>query len=177
MRILMDQAPPALSAYQLGWLDDGPVGNIYTWAIEIHNAGDGRDPYEPGQMQNLVLMAAALCELTGMHPNRWWGHKNVTRRKPDPAGLDMQAFCEAVAVCLFVGPEGALPTPTPEEEEMELEYVLEMHEFYLSVKRTTTIKTERQSIDYWLWLLLTKKQTREGMRVAMAEVARTNGSL
>lgn len=92
--------------------DDGPVANGLSWGTEVHNAGDGRDPYEPGQMQNLVLFHAAVCDLMGWDPHaRILAHAEITARKPDPS-FDMGPFRDAVAVCLFVGPDGAKPTPT-----------------------------------------------------------------
>jgi len=115
---------PTGDAGALGWPDDGPVGNTYGWAIEVHNAGDGRDPYEPGQMQSLVLECAAVCDAVGRKVtgrwdagpsvgwsgNRLWGHRQLTRRKIDPRGIDMAALADAVDVALYAGPAGARPT-------------------------------------------------------------------
>lgn len=114
--------PPRGDALALGLSDDGPIANGLYYGLEVHNAGDGRDPYEPGQMQSLTLTLAALCDLHGWTGARVIGHREGTRRKIDPRGIDMAALREAVDVCLFVGPAVALPTkPTPsvpQEDDM-----------------------------------------------------------
>lgn len=101
---------PRGDALALGLVDDGPIANGLYYGDEVHNAGDGRDPYEPGQMQTLTLSLAARCELHGWTGARVIAHREGTRRKIDPRGIDMAALRDAVDVCLFVGPDNAHPT-------------------------------------------------------------------
>jgi hypothetical protein len=116
--------PPLGDAGALGLVDDGPVANGIYYGDEVHNAGDGRDPYEPGQMQTLTLSLAARCELHGWTGARVIGHREGTRRKIDPRGIDMTALRQAVDVCLYVGPDVATPTPLPTEppEDEDMDY-------------------------------------------------------
>lgn len=169
-RNILANKPPTTTAGAAGWPDSTRVGNTYTWAVEIHNAGDGRDPYEAGQMQNLVLMAAAICELTGMDPNRWYGHADVTKRKPDPRGLDRLKFIEAVKVCLFVGPDVAIPTPTQEEMNM-LGFVLDLWELCLGIDRATVMsrKDYRQIVMDQTWRLTDGIPGPDGIRMTPAK--------
>jgi len=121
--------PPRGDAGALRHRDSRIVGNTYGWAIEIHNAGDGRDPYEPGQMQSTVLECAAICDAVGRKVtgrwgagpsvgwggNRVWAHRQLTPRKIDPLGIVIVSFAEAVDVALYVGPTGARPTPLEDD--------------------------------------------------------------
>lgn len=84
---------------------DGPVGNTWFWGTEWRNAGDGRDPYE--QLDTMVRANAALVDVFNWpNANVCIGHKEWTKRKPDPAGFDMFEFRRLVANRL-AGPSGA----------------------------------------------------------------------
>lgn len=64
-------------------LKDDIGGNRYFWGIEVENRGDGVDPYPASQINALVGLCAALCDLYGWSPNRVIHHREWTRRKVD----------------------------------------------------------------------------------------------
>lgn len=58
------------------------TGNRYFWGIEVENNGVG-EAYPDVQIQALVTLCAALCELNGWSENRIIHHKEWTSRKID----------------------------------------------------------------------------------------------
>jgi len=69
---------------------DTVVGNPLLWGHECRNTGTGRDPWE--QLDAMERLGAALCDVNGWDPDANAAHRELTARKPDPAGIDMFAF-------------------------------------------------------------------------------------
>lgn len=87
---------------------DNTDGNTLFIGIEIENAGDGHDPYPQRQLDHVVDVCVALCTHFGWSPNRVIGHKEWTRRKPDPT-LNMPAMRADIAAAIL----HPIPSPTP----------------------------------------------------------------
>jgi hypothetical protein len=69
-------------------LVDTVNGNPYFYDIEIENNGLG-EPYSAATLESVYRINAAICRFWGWHPNRCIAHKEWSRRKPDPNGIDM----------------------------------------------------------------------------------------
>jgi len=93
---------------------DNTDGNTLFIGIEIENAGDGHDPYPARQLDHVVDTCVALCIHFGWSANRVIGHKEWTRRKPDPTLL-MGNLRSAVHHAL-----NPPPTPQPEEDMLRI---------------------------------------------------------
>lgn len=59
------------------------IGNAHYWGIEVENLGNGRDPYPDAQIQSLIRLNWALCDIFGYHPNQIIHHREWTSRKID----------------------------------------------------------------------------------------------
>lgn len=70
----------------------GLSGNSTVWGTEANNAGDGLDAWSDAQLEAYYKLCAATCEFSGFSPEKVCGHKEWTRRKIDPAGIDMNHF-------------------------------------------------------------------------------------
>ena len=89
--------PKVLNAVKAGTLPPAPRspsstidtadGNAALYGLEMHNAGDGVDPWPAEQVQAAVLYCAALCRLHGWNVNHVVYHKGLTVRKIDPKGF------------------------------------------------------------------------------------------
>lgn len=86
--------PTGKTAAQRGLADD-VNGNPYFWDIECENLGTGQE-WPGGQVHVLVWFLVAVCLEAGWSANRIIGHKEWTRRKIDPKGLDMNWLRAAV---------------------------------------------------------------------------------
>lgn len=100
---------PAGDAGPLGYVD-GPIGNGLFYGIEAENLGDGKDPWPDAQLNTIALLCALLCRRRGWGPERVVAHKEWTRRKPDPRGVDMTNLRARVRWLLATW--GSAPTPT-----------------------------------------------------------------
>jgi hypothetical protein len=69
---------------------DEMVGNPYLWGWECRNAGTGRDPWE--QLDAMERACAAVADVLGLTPDQIAGHRELTARKIDPAGINMHTF-------------------------------------------------------------------------------------
>lgn len=69
-----------------GW--KGLTGNRSVFGIEVENNGIG-EPWHPDVVQAFDLAAAALLDEINADASWYCGHKEWTRRKIDPHGLDM----------------------------------------------------------------------------------------
>lgn len=69
-----------------GW--KGLTGNRSVFGIEVENNGVG-EPWKPAVVRAFDLAAAALLEEINAPADYYCGHKEWTRRKIDPFGLDM----------------------------------------------------------------------------------------
>lgn len=90
--------------------------NDFMYGLEIENRGDGKDPYEPAQYDTAVRWAAAHIRhyaKDGWDQNNAWGHKEITKRKPDPS-FDMNRYRADVKARLAQGGEQEVPL-TPQE--------------------------------------------------------------
>jgi hypothetical protein len=94
---------------------DGPIGNGYFYGNEVKY--DGGQPMTPAQYRTAVLTAAAICDHHGWTALSVIGHREWTRRKPDPGNCNMAKFRRDVRDTLAVGPT---PPPPPPEEDMPL---------------------------------------------------------
>ena len=70
------------------------AGNTVLVGIEAVNAGDGRDPWPPEQLDAYYRCCAAICWFLGHSSLRTIGHKEYGRiqGKIDPHPIDMPAF-------------------------------------------------------------------------------------
>ncbi|WP_439676010.1 N-acetylmuramoyl-L-alanine amidase [Embleya sp. MST-111070] len=78
-------------------------GNVRLYGIEVEHWGDSR-PYPAEQYEQVVRWAAGICRAHGWSANSIIGHKEWTRRKPDPS-FSMDQFRADVAARL-----GSTPT-------------------------------------------------------------------
>lgn len=97
-----------------GWM--GLTGNASVWGIEAENNGVG-EPWPQVQLDAYIRCCAALAELSGFDARFVCGHKEWTRTKIDPAGIDMGEFRAKVAAALTAGHTPS-PTPQPPEDDM-----------------------------------------------------------
>lgn len=79
--VMADKAPKG-DASQMGYTDNFG-GNSHFWGIEVENLGNGSDPYPDVQIDALVKLCAALCDMHGWSHNRVIHHREWTRRKID----------------------------------------------------------------------------------------------
>lgn len=75
---------------------DDMNGNVQFIGWECDNAGDG-EGWPPEQVDAMVRVGAALCRAEGWRAARCIGHREWTRRKVDPRGVDMDGLRTAVA--------------------------------------------------------------------------------
>lgn len=73
---------PSGDAAQRGLRDD-TTGNAYYWGIEVENRGTTSDPYPAIQLEMLVRLCAALCDIYGYDPDSVIHHREWTKRKID----------------------------------------------------------------------------------------------
>lgn len=101
----------------LGWARDQPyeadtvVGNTYLWGWECRNAGTGRDPWD--QLDVMVRAGAAMADACGWNANQNAGHGELTTRKIDPVGFQLDNFRLSIALRQLAHHH----KPTPQEEE------------------------------------------------------------
>ncbi len=90
---------------------DDTDGNRHFYGRETMYSG--KNPPTGPAYRSSVLACAAICEFHGWNPHTSViGHREWTRRKPDPGSLDMDAFRSDVAEALRLGPPAARP-PAP----------------------------------------------------------------
>lgn len=106
--------PPGGDAAALG-LSSTIVGNPWFFGIEVHNAGDGRDPYEGPQLDALLKLNASLCIAGGWSQNRCVHHREWTARKPDMSWRGPLRDNVALHMLTMTGapPAPAAPPPPP----------------------------------------------------------------
>lgn len=106
-------------------------GNALYYGIEVKY--DGGQPMTPKQYRSTLLWAAAICDHYGWTAGSVIGHREHSRRKPDPGNCPMDQFRRDLAALLKAGPAGKAssptrPTPTkpdvPTEDEMTPEEFL-----------------------------------------------------
>lgn len=90
-------------------LTDGPSGNGWFYGLECENLGNGTDPWPADQLETIAKACAAICAHHGWTANRVVGHREITRRKPDPRGFAMSSMRSRIASLLNAAP----PTPAP----------------------------------------------------------------
>lgn len=89
----------------------GQSSSSRTIGIEAENPGDGK-PWPVKQLDAYERLCAALCRYLGVGPERVCAHREWALppgRKPDPAGIDMNAFRDRVRSHL---------APVQQEDEM-----------------------------------------------------------
>lgn len=94
-------------------LADGPGGNGWFYGIEAENFGDGVQSWPAEQVDAIARCCAAICARMGWTANRVIGHREWTRRKPDPRGFTMPSLRASVA--RLMEDEMAL---TPEDRDL-----------------------------------------------------------
>lgn len=75
---------------------DDPGGNSLLVGWECDNAGDG-EPWPAAQVEAIVRGCAAVARAAGFPAAATIGHREWTRRKIDPRGIDMSALRLRVA--------------------------------------------------------------------------------
>jgi hypothetical protein len=88
----------------------GLSGNHSVWGIEAENDGGGVWPAV--QLDVYHRLVAAIARHTGFGADKVIAHREWTPRKPDPAGIDMDAFRARVATLLT--------TKEPERENPDM---------------------------------------------------------
>lgn len=80
-------------------INNSLYANNYSVGIEAGNNGLG-EPWPRRQLDAYEQLCAELCKAFGLGADRVRGHKEIAAplgRKPDPAGINMQWFRDAVA--------------------------------------------------------------------------------
>jgi len=101
-----------------GWARDRPyepdtvVGNSRLWGWECRNAGTGHDPWE--QLDIMVRAGAATADCCGWSAEASAAHGELTSRKIDPVGFQMDWFRFSIALTML-----DQHRPAQEGEEME----------------------------------------------------------
>ena len=92
------------------------TGNTLLLGIELENTGDGTEPWPARQVEVAQAATAVILRRLGLQSYRVWGHREYALppgRKPDPVGIDMPTFRQAVAAWRPPAP----PTP-PKDDDM-----------------------------------------------------------
>lgn len=92
--------------------DDYGTGNDYYWGVEINYPGTSGNPMRSAQYQSAVLLSAALMDAWGWSPLSTIGHREHSRRKIDPGGVNMAKFRRDVRDAMG---NGGISLPTPRE--------------------------------------------------------------
>jgi hypothetical protein len=96
--------------------EDTVIGNSFLWGRECRNAGDGRDPWE--QLADMGRASAAIADCFGWSTQAIAGHRELTKRKIDPAGFSMFDF-RAQVQGFYVAHHLPIPsTPAFQEDSM-----------------------------------------------------------
>lgn len=82
--------PPVPTVGNVGGVD----GNAHFYGAECVNMGDGKDPWEPDQVDAMVRWAAALCRAHGWTEKSVIAHREWSRDKSDPSGPGMPSMPE-----------------------------------------------------------------------------------
>jgi hypothetical protein len=100
---------------------DNTDGNAHFYGNEVRY--DGGQPMTAKQYASAVRWAAAICDHYGWSALSVIGHREWSRRKPDPGKCPMNKFRSDVAALLKAGPGGVKPptgnkptTPTKETD-------------------------------------------------------------
>lgn len=100
---------------------DNTDGNAHFYGNEVRYDGD--QPMIAKQYASAVRWAAAICDHYGWSAMSVIGHREWSRRKPDPGKCPMNKFRADVAALLRAGPGGVKPTTpskpantTPEDD-------------------------------------------------------------
>lgn len=105
---------------------DNVDGNAYFYGNEARY--DGGQPMTAKQYASAVRWSAAICDHYGWSAMSVIGHREWSRRKPDPGKCPMNKFRADVAALLKAGPSGTGSTPKPpslsEVLQMELNDVV-----------------------------------------------------
>jgi hypothetical protein len=112
---------------ELGAGPDTTDGNAHFYGNEVRY--DGGQPMSAKQYVSATRWAAAVCDFHGWSALAIIGHREWTRRKPDPGKCPMNKFRTDVAALLKAGPAGGTTTPSkpptvtpkppvPEDNEM-----------------------------------------------------------
>jgi hypothetical protein len=107
---------PPLGDARLDPDEDTVIGNSFLWGRECRNAGDGRDPWE--QMEAMHRASAAIADCFGWSSDAIAGHRELTKRKPDPAGFSMFDFRAAVKRIRYEHDQPDVPTTPSMEDPM-----------------------------------------------------------
>lgn len=97
---------------------DNTDGNAHFYGNEVRY--DGGQPMTTKQYATAVRWAAAICDFHGWSALSVIGHREWSRRKPDPGKCPMNKFRSDVAALLKAGPGGNTPKPPVQEDDMPL---------------------------------------------------------
>ncbi|MCX5158678.1 N-acetylmuramoyl-L-alanine amidase [Streptomyces sp. NBC_00264] len=95
---------------------NGVDGNAHFYGWECENLGDGKDPWPAAQYDAIVRVQAALCRAHGWSAKSVIGHREWSRDKVDPRGIDMPRLRADVAERLK-HPANWNPGTGPNEED------------------------------------------------------------
>lgn len=90
---------------------DNTDGNAHFYGNEVRY--DGGQPMTSQQWATATRWAAAVCHHHGWSALSIVGHREWTRRKPDPGNCPMNQFRAAVAALLKAGPPSTAPVTKP----------------------------------------------------------------
>jgi hypothetical protein len=105
---------------------DTYVGNGYLYGNEVRF--DGGQPMTAAAWRTVVLSSAAVCEFHHWGAERVIGHREHTRRKPDPGSTLMYMLRRDVDAALRAGP-GNWPVKQSEDDEMTPAQMTELKNF------------------------------------------------
>jgi peptidoglycan hydrolase-like protein with peptidoglycan-binding domain len=88
---------------------DDMGGNTSFYGWELTNRGDGVDPWPEAQVTAAAKVCAALARHHGWTAQHSIAHREWTKRKIDPKGIDMSAFRSRVAALI----SAAVKPPAP----------------------------------------------------------------
>lgn len=108
---------------------DNTDGNAHFYGNEVRY--DGGQPMAAKQYASAVRWAAAICDHYGWSAMSVIGHREWSRRKPDPGKCPMNKFRSDVAALLKAGPGGSTPNKppvnTPKEPSVTDAYYAHVH--------------------------------------------------
>jgi hypothetical protein len=122
---------------------DDTDGNAHFYGNEVRY--DGGQPMTGPQYRAAVLFAAAVCDHYGWSALSVIGHREWTRRKPDPGNCLMNRFRTAVAAALKAGPPGTIKPPAPvQEDEVTNDQYLNIMKFLMAISSNLAALMSRE---------------------------------
>jgi len=125
---------------------DDTDGNAHFYGNEVRY--DGGQPMTAPQNRTAVLFAAAVCDHYGWSALSVIGHREWTRRKPDPGNCPMNKFRAAVEAALKAGPPGTIKPSAPvQEDEVTNDQYLNIMKFLMAISSNLAALMGRELTD------------------------------